>query len=248
MIERQIDIATTSGTMSTFICHPERNGPHPVLIFFMDAPGIREELRDMARRLAAVGYYVMLPNLYYRLNVFELGPFAGPDQIAVREQMMGYMDTLTVPMVMADTDALVAFANADDAASNGAMGTLGYCMSGRYALGAAVRFPDRVTAAASIYGTKLFTNTAESPHLTARGAKAELYVACAENDHYVPIETVAPLRNALVGAGLTVEVELYPRVDHGFAFPGRAVYNRDAAERHWERLFALFGRNLPSQL
>ncbi|TDM99205.1 hydrolase, partial [Lactobacillus crispatus] len=65
MIEKQIDIPTRDGAMSTFLCHPGRHGPHPIVIFFMDAPGIREELRDMARRLASVGYYVMLPNLYY---------------------------------------------------------------------------------------------------------------------------------------------------------------------------------------
>ncbi len=69
MIERRIEIATADGRMNTFVCHPERGAPHPVIIFFMDAPGIREELRDMARRLGTVGYYVMLPNLYYRSNV-----------------------------------------------------------------------------------------------------------------------------------------------------------------------------------
>jgi carboxymethylenebutenolidase len=69
MIERQVEIPTADGQMNTFICHPERFGPHPVVLFFMDAPGIREELRDMARRLGTVGYYVMLPNLYYRSGV-----------------------------------------------------------------------------------------------------------------------------------------------------------------------------------
>ena len=61
MIERQLDIRTKDGETTTFIVHPEREGPHPVILFFMDAPGIREELRDMARRLATSGYYVMLP-------------------------------------------------------------------------------------------------------------------------------------------------------------------------------------------
>ena len=74
MIERQIDIETEEGRMQTFICHPERNGPYPVILFYMDAWGIREELRDMARRYAAVGYYVLLPNLYYRSGLFEPGP------------------------------------------------------------------------------------------------------------------------------------------------------------------------------
>ena len=66
MIEKTLDINTGDGAMETFICHPERGGPHPAVLFMMDAPGIRDELRDMARRLASVGYYVLLPNLYYR--------------------------------------------------------------------------------------------------------------------------------------------------------------------------------------
>jgi carboxymethylenebutenolidase len=244
MIEHLVEIATLSGSATTFICHPERNGPHPVILFYMDAPGIREELRDMARRLATTGYYVMLPNLYYRLGVYELGPFAGAENMAVREKMMGYMATLTIPMVMEDTDAFVSYLNNDPAASKGPMGCVGYCMSGRYALGAASRYPERVAAAASIYGTKLVTDDDNSPHVTAQQAKAELYVACAENDHYVPAETVMALRLALQVSGMNAEVELYPGTEHGFAFPGRAAYNKAAAERHWERLFALFGRTL----
>ena len=66
MIEENLDIATKDGAMETFICRPERNGPFPAVFFLMDAPGIREELYDMARRLGTVGYYVLLPNLYYR--------------------------------------------------------------------------------------------------------------------------------------------------------------------------------------
>ena len=71
MIDQQIDIATKDGKTTTFITHPERGGPFPVIIFYMDAPAIREELRDMARRLGTSGYYVMLPNMYYRSGVME---------------------------------------------------------------------------------------------------------------------------------------------------------------------------------
>ena len=74
MIDQQIDIPTRDGRVTTFITHPERDGPHPVILFYMDAPGIREELRDMARRLATAGYYVVLPNMYYRAGVMEIGP------------------------------------------------------------------------------------------------------------------------------------------------------------------------------
>jgi carboxymethylenebutenolidase len=117
MIERQVELRTQDGRMNTFICHPERLSPHPAVIFLMDAPGIREELRDMARRLATVGYYVLLPNLYYRSDVEELGPFVGEAHIATRQKAMQLMGTINIPMVMQDIDALVGFAATDSAAS-----------------------------------------------------------------------------------------------------------------------------------
>ena len=244
MIERHIDIATADGRMGTFICHPERHGPHPVILFFMDAPGIREELRDMARRLASVGYYVMLPNLYYRAGVEELGTFIGAGAEKVREGMFKLMDSLSMPMVMADADALIAYADTDPAASRGKIGTLGYCMSGRYALGAAVRHPQRVAAAASLYGTRLVTDEPDSPHRTLGGAEGRLYIGYAETDSYVPPETIPPLRQALSDSGVEAELELYPGVTHGFAFPQRPAYDKASAERHWERLFALYAATL----
>src|SRR5580658_1216031 len=126
MLERQVDIPTLDGATTTFICHPERGGPHPVILFFMDAPGIREELRDMARRLGTAGYYVMLPNLYYRSNVEELGPFIGEAHAATRERLMQLKDTLDIPMVMDDTEVLISFALQNEAASQGSMGCVGY--------------------------------------------------------------------------------------------------------------------------
>jgi carboxymethylenebutenolidase len=243
MIERQLTLKTAAGEMSTFVCHPER-GLHPVVIFYMDAPGIREELRDMCRRIASVGYYVMLPNLYYRSDAEEMGPFVGPDYAPVRERFMKLKDTLNIGLVMQDTDTLVSFADSDAAASKGPMGSVGYCMSGQYAIGAAARYPDRFKAAASFYGVTLMTDRPDSAHLAARRATAEIYVACAESDHYVPLTTVALLRESLAEGGVNAEVEIYPGVEHGFAFPQRPAYNRAAAERHWERLFALLRRNL----
>jgi carboxymethylenebutenolidase len=243
MIERQVAISTAAGEMNTFICHPDR-GSHPVVIFYMDAPGIREELRDMCRRLASVGYYVMLPNLYYRSNVEELGQFIGPEFMHVRQRAMQLKDSIDIAMVTQDTDALVTAANADTAASKGPMGSVGYCMSGQYAISAAGRHPHRFKAAASIYGVSLMTDRPDSAHLAARRATAELYIAFAENDHYVPLDSVEVLREWLQQGGVDAEIEVYPGTEHAFAFPQRPAYNRAAAERHWERLFALFRRNL----
>jgi len=244
MIERQIEISTADGRMNTFICHPERRGPHPAVIFFMDAPGIREELRDMARRLGAVGYYVMLPNLYYRSNVEELGSVVGEANVATRQRALQLMTTINIPMVMQDVDALLAFAAKDKAASTSAMGCVGYCMSGRYAMNAAVRHKDKVRAAASIYGVALVTDKPDSPHLAPQLTDARLYFGCAENDQYAPKEMIDQLRAEIAAKGGKAEVEVYPGTAHGFAFPSRPVYDKPAAERHWERLFTLFGEAL----
>jgi carboxymethylenebutenolidase len=142
---------------------------------------------------------------------------------------------------MQDVDALVAFAAKDAAASGGAMGCVGYCMSGQYAVNAAVRLPARIRAVASIYGVALVTDKPDSPHLAPRHTDARLYFGCAETDHYAPPEMIERLRTEMQSQRANAEVEIYPGTAHGFAFPQRPAYNKSAAERHWERLFTLFG-------
>jgi carboxymethylenebutenolidase len=242
MIDQQVEIETKDGKTTTFITRPERGGPFPIILFYMDAPAIREELRDMARRLATSGYYVMLPNMYYRSGVMEIGPIPPDPEAPERKRMFSYMNSINIPLVMEDTKALLAYAETQSAANTKIVGTLGYCMSGRYAVNAATHFPDRVKAAASIYGTHLATDQPDSPHLAASKTNAELYFACAETDIYAPQEVIDKLTAAMKGSNN--EVEIYPGTHHGFAFPKRPVYHRDAAERHWERLLALYRRNL----
>ncbi len=230
--------------MPTFLCHPAGGGSNPAIVFYMDAPGIREELRDMARRLAAAGYFVLLPNLYYRSGVAELGPIPSAIDDPRRRRMVELMNALTIDMVMDDTLSLIAFVDSQPAARRGAMGCVGYCMSGQFAVNAAARFPHRFSAAASIYGTLLVTDRSDSPHLAARNTDTEFYFGCAEKDRWAPLTMVERLATELRAAMVNAEVEIYPGVEHGFAFPQRAAYNRTAAERHWERLFALFARRL----
>jgi carboxymethylenebutenolidase len=126
----------------------------------------------------------------------------------------------------------------------GPIGVHGYCMSGPYALAAAARYPDRVAAAASFYGTWLISDAVESPHLSFAKVKGELYIACAEIDELAPLAMVAKLRTLFEQAGSPGELELYPGAHHGFAFPQRKIYDKAAAERHWERLIGLYRRRL----
>ncbi len=246
MIEKNVDVATQDGQMTTFVCHPERNPPHPVVVFYMDAWGVREELRDMARRYATVGYYVVLPNLYYRAGILEPGPIpywdgtGEPPPTPVTEAR----SKLTIAKVLADTECLLRNVRADDTAKQGTIGCVGYCMSGQFALSAAARFSHRVAAAASIYGTALVTDRSDSPHLAALKTKGELYCACAEKDPWTPLPVARGLAAGFEEAGLDAEVEIYPGAEHGFAFAERPTYDKASAERHWERVLSLFRRRL----
>jgi carboxymethylenebutenolidase len=186
----------------------------------------------------------MLPNMYYRSGVMELGPINPDPESPERKRMFALMSSLTIPLVMEDTKALLAYADSQKAARKDIVGTVGYCMSGRYAINAATHFPGRVKAAASIYGVQLATDQPDSPHLAGARTKAELYFGCAETDAYAPQELIDKVKAQMKADGANAEVEIYPGTHHGFAFPKRPVYHRDAAERHWERLLALYRRNL----
>ena len=241
MIEREIDVETPDGVMNTFVVHPEEGGPFPPVLFYMDAPGKREELHDMARRIAAVGYWVALPNLYYR----KTREFAMEMTDDGMKRMFAMMSHLTNAMIGSDTAALLRLADADPAVRPGPAGVVGYCMSGPFAVSAAAHHPQRIAAAASIYGARLVTDQPDSAHRLAERVEGELYFACAEIDRWAPKEEIEELDRALGKAGVEYRIEWYPGAEHGFAFPERrGIYHKASAERHWERLFALFGRRL----
>jgi len=242
MIEHHIDIPTADGAMNSFVVYPEEGGPHPVVLFYMDAPGKREELHDMARRIAAVGYFVVLPNLYYRRSRdFWLTERTEP----LMAHMFGLMATLDAATTRCDTRALLDFVDSQAQADASRVGAVGYCMSGPFVVWAAAAFPDRLRCIASIHGANMATDQPDSPHRAVAGVRCESYFACAETDKWAPPADIDKLAAALQASGTPHRIEWYPGAEHGFVFPKRTgIYHPAAAERHWERLFALFRRNL----
>ncbi|MEM7210437.1 MAG: dienelactone hydrolase family protein [Pseudomonadota bacterium] len=247
MREAEVIISTAGGEMDCFTCHPEEGGPFPAIVLYMDAPGIREELRDMVRRLATVGYYVILPNMYYRIGReghygFDLAQIRNdPTQL---QKMFGAMNSLNNAMVVEDTSAMVPWLREQEAVAEGPMGCVGYCMSGRYVVSVGAAFPDDFAAIASYYGVGIITDRPDSPHLKADQVKGEMYLAFAETDSYVPDEVLEQLPGVLDSTGADYRIEIYPGTGHGFAFPKRDDYVKAAGERHWERMFALYDRKL----
>ncbi len=241
MKEQELEIQTVDGAMPTFITVPDEAGPYPIILFLMDAPGKREELHDMARRLATVGYYVMLPNLYYRTDPSFVSDFTEEARVIQRQ----HMAALTNKMVVEDCRALLEFADKDDDARDGSVGCTGYCMSGPFAFAVAAQISDRIKASASIHGVRLCTDDNDSPHIDADKIKGEMYFGCAENDIHIKREEVDALEAHLKKTEINYRIEWYPGTNHGFVFPQRqGMYDKLGAERHWERLFAMFKRCL----
>ena len=160
MLEKEITIKTCEDQMNTFIVHPDEDGPHPVILFLMDAPGKREELHQMARRIATCGYWVMLPNLYYRrVKEFVLD---GTDKS--RKIMFEHKNSLSNEMVVKDCRQLLEEALKYETASKGPVGCLGYCMSGQFVFACAAKINNRIRATACIHGVELVTDSEQSPH------------------------------------------------------------------------------------
>jgi carboxymethylenebutenolidase len=143
-----------------------------------------------------------------------------------------------------DTEAMLAYVDAQPIADAKRIGALGYCMSGPFVVWAGAAQPDRLRCIASIYGANMVNDEPHSPHRMVNKLKCEAYFACAEIDRWASKADIEQLQAALKEAGVPHRVEWYPGAEHGFAFPQRAVYHKPSAERHWVRLFDLFERNL----
>jgi carboxymethylenebutenolidase len=242
MIERDVELATRDGTMPVFVAHPDEGGEHPIVLVYMDALGVREELRDMARRFASAGHYAMLANLYYRWGgpSFDAAPLARGH---LDPKMMELNGALSMDMSVADARAQLDFASRDPAAGPRAA-AVGYCMGGRHAIAAGDAFGDRIGCFASIHGGRLVTDAPDSPHRRLARAKGEAYFGWAVDDPTAPEAHEAIVRDVLAKRGLPHRVELHDGALHGFAFPERYCYHKRAAETVWARLFAMLRRNL----
>lgn len=241
MIENTIEIGTPDGMMETFTVSPGA-GRHPPVILYMDAPGIREELYDFARRIAGEGYFVLLPDMYYRQGRLRFD-LKSIDE-AGRASMMKAMASLDNRLVMDDTGAMLDFLDASPAAAPGPRGCVGYCMSGQYVVSAAGTYPQAFAASASLYGVGIVTDRPDSPHLLVPRIEGELYLGFAEKDQWVSDNVIPDLKAALDAHKVSHRIEVLPGTEHGFCFPQRATYAEKAAEKVWNRVFDLYRRRL----
>jgi carboxymethylenebutenolidase len=240
-----VEIRTCDGLAPCLFTTPPGAGPWPGAMLFMDALGVRPALVRMAKRLASHGYAVLLPDLHYRARPeerFELARVMSDP--AQRERMLALVQARTTERAATDAAAFADFLAHEPRVRGPAFGCVGYCMGGGVALAAAGCVPERFAAAAAIHGARLATDAPDSPHLLAPKLRGEVYVGVAEIDPFLAPNETQRLRDALAAAGVKHEIEVHAGAEHGFAVPGFPVYQAAAAERHWERVLALFARTL----
>lgn len=235
----KVEIETKDGVASAYVAHPEGAGPWPAVLFYMDALGVRPAMRAMADRLASHGYYVLLPDLYYRSG--QYAPFdpatvfaGGPE----RERLGAMVSALDDATAMRDTAAYLDFLDRQPLVAKGELACNGYCLGGGLSLCAACHFPERLAAAASFHGGRFLVDPA-SADLIAAKVRSRVYIGVSEIDRAHDAETTARLEAALTAAKVPHTIELYPGVAHGFAVSDLPPYDQAAAERHWERLLGL---------
>lgn len=240
--EGEVEIKTPDGVADAYFVHPSSGGPHPGVLIWPDAFGLRPAFKQMGKRLAESGYSVLVPNPFYRQKKAPILPeganFQDPETRKVLMSMMGALNPTTH---VTDAKAFVAYLDAQPSVDKKRkLGTTGYCMGGPITVRTAATFPDRIGAGASFHGGGLVTDKPDSPHLLVPKLKAQYLFAIAENDDKQQPEAKDKLREAFAAAKLPAEIEVYAGAMHGWCPPDAAVYNEAQAEKAWSRMLALF--------
>jgi len=237
-----LEIKTDDGIAEAYVVQPEGEGIWPGVLLYTDIMGVRPVFLDMARRLAAAGFVVLLPNLFYRtarpfdppLCVHRSGEFG---------QLLAVGQSLNRTLIERDARAYAAALRAERSTARGPLGCVGYCLSGAFAVWTAAALPDEIGAVASFHGGHLSTAAPDSADRLAARARARFYFAFAETDAFMTPDAITQLRTRLRESATPHETEVYPGTYHGFAIPD-AAYDARAGEHHWERLVGFLKRTL----
>ncbi len=240
-----IDVETPDGVADCYLTRPDDDAARPGVLFVIDAIGLRPQINKMADRIAAQGYVVLAPNIFYRAGRAPLWPdmnLADPDARAVFMKTIGPLAKALTPEAMASDGG--AYLGKLSELADGEVGLTGYCMGGRHGWQVAASHPDRVAALGGFHTGGMVTDGDDSPHLRAPEVKATVYWGHADNDQGMTPENIATLNQAMDDAGLSYTTEVYPGAMHGYTMADQGAYNEAAAERHFAALFDLFDRTL----
>ncbi|MFI9255128.1 dienelactone hydrolase family protein [Streptomyces sp. NPDC053069] len=241
MPTKTLQIPTPDGQADAFAAFPEGGGRRPGVLMYADGFGIRPVLRQMARELAGHGYYVLVPNLFYRHGpapLIELPEHIGDDvRPAVFAQLMPMIEAHTTDRVLSDADAYLRFLTAQPQVSGGPVAVTGYCIGGLLATRTAAAHPGQVAALAAFHGPVGVDGPDSLSKLTA-----EVHFGHAESD--LTPEALGELNQALDAADVGYTSEIYPGTVHGFTMSDTDAFNPAALQLHWDRLLPLLRRTL----
>ncbi|MEU6883364.1 dienelactone hydrolase family protein [Streptomyces sp. NPDC046712] len=241
MLTKMLHIPTTDGQADAFAAFPDRGERHPGVLMYADGFGIRPVLREMARELAGHGYYVLVPNLFYRHGpapVIELPEHIGEEvRPAVFAQLMPMIEAHTAERALSDADAYLRFLTTQPEVSTGPVAVTGYCIGGLLAMRTAVAHPGQVAAVAAFHGPV----GADGPDSLSK-LTAQVHLGHAEGD--MTPQALGELNQDLDAAGVGYTSEIYPGTVHGFTMSDTDAFNPAALQRHWDRLLPLLDRTL----
>jgi carboxymethylenebutenolidase len=241
-----VEIATPDGVADAHLARPD-DGPHPGLLFVADAFGLRPAIDDMVDRIAAEGYVVLAPNVFYRAGRTPVDPLPDPRDpdgyAAAFRSVRPLIEQLTPERIASDGGAYLEYLGT--VASPGPAAMAGYCMGGRLGWRIVAAHPGRVAALATFHTAGLVTDAPDSPHRSAAHLKdAEAYFGFADHDQGATPAQIAELEQSLQAAGVRYRAEVYEGARHGYAVPDSPAYDEAAARRHYRELLALLERRL----
>ncbi|MFI6639105.1 dienelactone hydrolase family protein [Streptomyces sp. NPDC050504] len=241
MPTKTLQIPTADGQADAFAAFPDRGERHPGVLLYSDGFGIRPVLRELARELAGHGYYVLVPNLYYRhgpVPVIELPEHIGEeDRASLFAELMPLIEAHTAERVLRDANAYVTFLTAQPEVSVGPVAVTGYCIGGLLALRTAAAHPGQVAAVAAFHGPV----SADGPGLFSK-LTAEVHLGHAEGD--MTPEALGELSQVLDAAGVSYTSEIYPGTIHGFTMSDTDAFSASGLKQHWDHLLPLLGGTL----
>ncbi len=240
--EKDVEVKTADGVADAALFYPKAKGKYPAVLLWPDVMSLRPVFRDMGRRLAAAGYVVLVPNLYYRVKkapVIEgTFDFSKPDD---RAKLTPLRASVTPAGTFKDAEAYVAFLDAQPQTDKAKkQGVQGYCMGGPLAFRTAATAPGRVAAVATFHGGGLVTADADSPALLIPKTHAEFLIEVADNDDKQDPTVKDKLKAAFAEAKRPATVEVFAGAAHGWTVKGSQVYDEASAERAWANLLAFY--------
>ena len=224
LVAGEVSVPVAGGKIPAYRAMPAKPGKYPVLLVVQEIFGVHEHIKDMCRRFAKLGYYVIAPEMYARQG--DVSKMADIGTI-----LSTVVAKVPDAQVNADLDAAVAFAGASGNGNTARLGLVGYCWGGRAAWVYALH-NSKLKAAVSYYGLLDGMKSPikpQDPVEFAATLKVPVLGLYAGIDDFVKPAVIDQMRAGLVKSGSGSEIVIFPNVNHGFNADYRPTYDKAAA-------------------